>query len=955
MADWPWTPDRDARSCWQDWARDLAGWMAAEKIDVSQAIVILPVGAVLAPARAAWAETVGGWLPRIDTIAALASDQAWRWVAPLMPTGSPWPRLTLDPMVDRLQAARALGQEAWGKQWQRRDRRGFEFAMEQVMETAHAWLRRLQAVKPARRAAYAELVREALNPGGAARSADAPGNRERLLLVWAFEWAAATAEAGLPTDALLAQRPSAFVVTTAGRHLSPGTEGQLAMAVMAHLAGQGVPARWVCASVPTPAPEVSSAHVSWPTVRACLDAEDEARQTAAQLLIGINDARAQGKDDPVALIALDRSLVRRVRAMLDGAGALIADETGWRLSTTRAAAALSRLIQAAHPQASTDDLLDWLKSGWVDAGEWLPPHQRLQATGLLEQWCRRHGILSAWSLLDAPTKAGSARRAGQSAGEGVQRTGLADSALALWQWARQVMQALQTCWQSKPVRLKEWLAATQASLEAAGAMPALLADEAGALAWQALRHQPGTEDDEGKQEWAGLCAEARMDGSTFVRWVGQVLEDTTFRPPAPDQVPDVVITPMARAVLRPFSSIVLAGADERQLGALPSASGWLGTRQRAAMDLATPQSQRAAQWDAFELLMSRPNVVCLYRKAQGSEPLERSPWLERWSKLMGQPIAEAPDALVRLELETCGTPRPLPTLAQAAWALPTQLSATTYDALRQCPYRFFATGVLGLREQDELEEGLDRSDFGIWLHEVLRRFHEQRREQLALSTEAEDVQAWMAAADAVCRTQGMDLDGQRPYFLPFKVELQRLATAYVRWLHQHERDSWDVRALETVVERPLAIEDGWQITLHGQLDRIDSRHQAGGWQQFVIDYKTGSHTGLKNKVAQPLEDTQLSFYAALAMPEGELNDASVVTPVGMEAAYLQLDAKAVSAVPHPEVADSAQALLEGIAQDWRRLKLGEPMRAMGEGSACEYCKARGLCRKDNWAPEGGKP
>ena len=27
---------------------------------------------------------------------------------------------------------------------------------------------------------------------------------------------------------------------------------------------------------------------------------------------------------------------------------------------------------------------------------------------------------------------------------------------------------------------------------------------------------------------------------------------------------------------------------------------------------------------------------------------------------------------------------------------------------------------------------------------------------------------------------------------------------------------------------------------------------------------------------------------------------------------------------------------------------GEPLPALGEGKACEYCAARGLCRKDFW-------
>jgi ATP-dependent helicase/nuclease subunit B len=39
-------------------------------------------------------------------------------------------------------------------------------------------------------------------------------------------------------------------------------------------------------------------------------------------------------------------------------------------------------------------------------------------------------------------------------------------------------------------------------------------------------------------------------------------------------------------------------------------------------------------------------------------------------------------------------------------------------------------------------------------------------------------------------------------------------------------------------------------------------------------------------------------------------------------------------------------LIESIQADMRRISEGAPMPAMGEGKACEYCEARGLCRRD---------
>jgi ATP-dependent helicase/nuclease subunit B len=41
-------------------------------------------------------------------------------------------------------------------------------------------------------------------------------------------------------------------------------------------------------------------------------------------------------------------------------------------------------------------------------------------------------------------------------------------------------------------------------------------------------------------------------------------------------------------------------------------------------------------------------------------------------------------------------------------------------------------------------------------------------------------------------------------------------------------------------------------------------------------------------------------------------------------------------------------LVAGIADELQRLREGAAMPPLGEGSACDYCEARGLCRRDHW-------
>jgi ATP-dependent helicase/nuclease subunit B len=56
-------------------------------------------------------------------------------------------------------------------------------------------------------------------------------------------------------------------------------------------------------------------------------------------------------------------------------------------------------------------------------------------------------------------------------------------------------------------------------------------------------------------------------------------------------------------------------------------------------------------------------------------------------------------------------------------------SVTQLELYAMCPFRYFARDVLGLGEEQEMEEGLDARDRGSALHEVLRQFLISRREQ----------------------------------------------------------------------------------------------------------------------------------------------------------------------------------------------------------------------------------
>ncbi|HSN31202.1 MAG TPA: PD-(D/E)XK nuclease family protein, partial [Ideonella sp.] len=462
-------------------------------------------------------------------------------------------------------------------------------------------------------------------------------------------------------------------------------------------------------------------------------------------------------------------------------------------------------------------------------------------------------------------------------------------------------------------------------------------DAAGRAVLDALRLEPQAQ---AHGAWQALARRATMTLDELVAWVDEVLADASFVPPH-DAAARVVITPLARAMLRPFDAVVFPGTDERRLGAAEPQPELIGPALAEALGLDGPAAQRQREALAFAQLLRLPRVTLLRRQAEGSEPLGASPLLERlrlaW---LAGPEGARELPRVRPQLPTgvraAQAVTPPQAVASARW--PSQLSASAVEALRACPYRFFSRVILGLGEADELDRELAKRDYGNWLHAVLWRFHHERIpttdlgiDRRRLHDAAQQEQAASAHADA-------DL-------LPFLASFEALVEPYLRWLHAREAEGWFWSQGEQ--ERRIEPEALGGIALQGRLDRLD--RQAEGRLQ-LLDYKTGSVAGLKAQLADRSEDTQLAFYAALV--------AGDAAPEAISAAYLAMDDRASPVeLPHARVGETAALLVQGLGDELQRLRAGEPMLALGRGEICEHCEARGLCRRDHWAarPEGGTP
>ena len=149
-----------------------------------------------------------------------------------------------------------------------------------------------------------------------------------------------------------------------------------------------------------------------------------------------------------------------------------------------------------------------------------------------------------------------------------------------------------------------------------------------------------------------------------------------------------------------------------------------------------------------------------------------------------------------------------------------KLSASAYDDLRQCPYRFFALRILGLQSVDELDAELDKRDFGLWLHEVLKRFHEALAGHAALSGvdlagRVERVQQQQLLDEAsLATTESMALPVGE--FLPFAAAWPAVREGYLDWLEKHQATGAQFSRAETAHTQSLG-----PLELVGRIDRMD--------------------------------------------------------------------------------------------------------------------------------------
>jgi len=622
--------------------------------------------------------------------------------------------------------------------------------------------------------------------------------------------------------------------------------------------------------------------------------EQEARAAAMQVRRWLNEGKRE-----IAVVVQDREVARRMRALLERAEILVCDEAGWTFATLSVSTVLDRWLTALQSGFYHHDLLDLLKSPFIFSGM----ETRKAAVYHLEQLLRKQGISGGLENF-------------------IQ---LAEHEPTLREPLGRLRQAAALLDQHKRRTLAEWLDALSASLAVLDIDTGLQKDDAGAQLLHAL--------DGWRAELAG--DEGRYRFGEWRRWLAQQLDTQTYLDTGVES--PVRFTHLAGARWRAFDAVLLLGCDAAHLPRSSDGGRWFNDAVRGSLGLPTRAMEAARQRDDLRALLTLNGcVLATWQKDRDGEKRLLSPFLEMLRDLhdlaYGDNLedTELQHYLAAEEAHAADVPqssRPAPAVERELVAGAVSISA--YNSLVACPYQFYARHLLRLNELDEVQEGIEKRDYGEHVHDILHRFH-QRYPQVsghpapemesALRGVSEEVFAGLLARDFAARA--------------WLARWYKVLPRYLEWQSNNEKEGWRYAEAEST----FAVELDNDVRLRGRIDRMDVKagEDTHGREKRVLDYKTQGAHRLTAMLREPGEDVQLACYA---FAHG-----------AQEAAFVGLDGNEPKSIAPPhDLTQLAELNAARLAQVMGRVRNGAGLPANGVDAVCMHCEMRGLCRKGEWS------
>lgn len=651
----------------------------------------------------------------------------------------------------------------------------------------------------------------------------------------------------------------------------------------------------------------------------------------------------------IALVAQDRLAARRVRALLArfGPSLRIRDETGWKLSTTRAAAALNswlELIRAPKEGPSASDLLEFLQNPYFDIA------RTLQKTP--------EGCVSLIAQLEDILVASQAKVGWETFRMAVERANANASTRnsvpheALLQLLTQ-LQKRHTQWLELRLNCTNAYELLQINLQDFGMAQALDQDSAGKQLLEVLKSFDLR---------AGAYQQVTMRLPEWLSLLKTVIEEASYQEEGQQAQATLSILPLSSTRLREFDAVVLVGCDDQHLPAFSEPPLFFSDALNRLLKASTITAQYVQQArDLSQLLMSCQQVDLIWQsKSKRGEPLMPSAWISRLrTQLPDWPILEVkPD----IYIAQSNPVQEAQAMIGSETALPISMSPSAYKALRDCPYRYYVRSILGLRKAKEFEEGFDASLAGQVLHSLLKNFFQ------ALKTEEQKLHSKIHESEDARRQwmqEQLTWHSEKEFERLIKGDArvtgtlrdwQKQIPSFIDWQLKREAQGWRYHDAELPVGFMVSLTDSYgvqrEIEIAGRADRFDIS-TANPNAAAVIDYKNQGFKKIQKRAEHLLDDPQLLIYAravnenaiAAHLPGRTIEQAEWVS---LRADLKKADEKIVRTHLVEQMPEMMAQFSEQLNEDLEVLWARKPMKAFAPDSVCQYCEARGICRKGMW-------
>lgn len=407
-----------------------------------------------------------------------------------------------------------------------------------------------------------------------------------------------------------------------------------------------------------------------------------------------------------------------------------------------------------------------------------------------------------------------------------------------------------------------------------------------------------------------------------------------------------------------FDELWVCGLDDETWPRRVSRNAFIPTQllRGAKVPGSTPESlAEQATKEMERLLASAPTLMLSYPLSEGDRKLRMSQAIARAAKCDWEQlgISAEPSWIERMR---GSNPEELldsraPALTDAELM---HRGTSLVEKQAACPFRAFAELRLGARQQDEPAAGIEPTQRGNLIENVLELFWMAGRDLENMRGLPPEERARLIK-DGVERAVRRELgEGETPAEKRLRaIESDRLAGLTEEWLQVEEKRTPFIRVRhQQSFEYEVA-----GVRLKGRIDRVDWSVNHDG--EVVIDYKSGASAYNKRSWETPRPKMpQLPLYAAYLQSEGKK-----VVGVGfglLNTAKSKIEGIAVSNDVfgcYSQLPKWAKSSLEEQIEEWTReveKLVSEHLAGAAEvdpkvppsrgASTCQYCHLHSMCR-----------